>query len=482
MPIVPLPQFEADLEADRKAYEALKPPTSIVVRFGDLKLVGEFAYSGDAKPGCGSKVVVRTFRGTELGEMLTTTCPNSGCSKSVSRQEMLRYIDNSGGRDYPFFTDGRVLRVATREDLDKQASLEQSRHGMKMAARAVVERLGLKIKIVDAEPILGGERVTIYYNSEDRPDLRDAARDLGAALHQRVEFRLVGARDEARLTADYERCGQYCCCKNFLKVLKPISMRAAKMQKATLDPLKISGRCGRLMCCLRYEDQTYEELRKKLPKRKTRVGTPEGNGLVIDSQILTQLVLVQLEGSERQVAVAVEDLTEPTSATPPPVPVAGSMPAPERRDPRPRDGGGGRGDRPQGERREGQPRREGERRDGERRDGPSKGGPPREGDVRGPRSSGGPRPPAEARPAQGRPMPERPTAEDLDAMIESDYGDTHGPTDAAPQGSGASEGGPRRRRRRRRRRPGGGGPGGGPPGGESGGAPPGGPASPRGPA
>jgi hypothetical protein len=83
-------------------------------------------------------------------------------------------------------------------------------------------------------------------------------------------MRHVGCRDEARLTADYEKCGQYCCCKNFLKVLKPVSMKSAKIQKATLDPLKISGRCGRLMCCLRYEDETYDELRKKLPKKKSR--------------------------------------------------------------------------------------------------------------------------------------------------------------------------------------------------------------------
>jgi uncharacterized membrane protein YgcG len=123
-------------------------------------------------------------------------------------------------------------------------------------------------------------------------------------------MRQVGARDDARLTADYERCGQYCCCKSFLKVLKPVSMRSAKVQKATLDPLKISGRCGRLMCCLRYEDQTYKDLKKNLPHRKTRVGTPHGDGIVIDSQILTQLVLIELDNRER-VAVPVEELTEP---------------------------------------------------------------------------------------------------------------------------------------------------------------------------
>src|SRR6185369_2716001 len=97
-------------------------------------------------------------------------------------------------------------------------------------------------------------------------------------------------------------------CKTFLKVLKPISMRSAKIQKATLDPLKISGRCGRLMCCLRYEDQTYDELRKRLPRKKSRVQTPEGWGIVMDSQILTQLVLVRLEQTDADVVVPVEEL------------------------------------------------------------------------------------------------------------------------------------------------------------------------------
>src|SRR5262245_671556 len=115
MPILPLPQFEADLaqleEEDRKLYESLKAPKTVVVRFGSMKLIGEFAADGTLKPGCGSKLVCRTHRGTELGEMLTSTCANSGCSKSVSRQEMLKYIENSGGHDYPFFTEGRVLRL-----------------------------------------------------------------------------------------------------------------------------------------------------------------------------------------------------------------------------------------------------------------------------------------------------------------------------------------------------------------------------------
>jgi cell fate regulator YaaT (PSP1 superfamily) len=131
----------------------------------------------------------------------------------------------------------------------------------------------------------------LYYLSEERVDLRDLVRELQPDFN-RVELRQVGARDEARLTADYEKCGQYCCCKNFLKVLKPVSMKSAKTQKATLDPLKISGRCGRLMCCLRYEDETYDEL-KRLPNRKKPRRHARRRRHRDRRQILTQLVLVE---------------------------------------------------------------------------------------------------------------------------------------------------------------------------------------------
>jgi hypothetical protein len=144
-------------------------------------------------------------------------------------------------------------------------------------------------------------------------------KSLASEFSARIEMRQVGGRDEARLVADYEKCGQHCCCKNFLKVLKPVSMRSAKVQKATLDPLKISGRCGRLMCCLRYEDQTYDDLKKRLPHRKTRVGTSEGPGIVLDSKILVQLVLVQLEEDGREIAVPVEELCDPDNCPTKPV-------------------------------------------------------------------------------------------------------------------------------------------------------------------
>lgn len=324
MSIKPLPVFEADADPrhrsamnDEEIYAALEPPKTIVVRFGSMKLVGEYPYDGDAKPGCGSKLVVRTHRGTEVGEMLTSTCPNAGCSKSVTRNEMLEYIENSGGGDYPFHTEGKVLRVATIDDLNAQSGLDSLRQQAVKTCKALITELGLKMKLVEAEPILGGELLTFYYMSEERVDFRELVRRLASEFKTRIEMRQVGARDEARLVADYERCGQHCCCKQFLKVLKPVSMSAAKRQKATLEPLKISGRCGRLMCCLRYEDQTYKELKAALPKRKSRVGTEEGPGIVLDTKVLVQLVLVRLDHDGKEIAVPVEELLDPDNCPPP---------------------------------------------------------------------------------------------------------------------------------------------------------------------
>lgn len=385
MPIFPLPQFEADLaeyRLEKEAYERLSVPKTVVVRFGVMKMIGEFPFDLNVKPGCGTKMIVRSHRGTELAEMLTSTCPNAGCSKSVTRKEMLEYIENSGGKDYPYFNDGKVLRIATTDDLNEQRRIDGLRQGMKREAQARADEAGVPMKIVDAEPILGGERLTFYFTAEDRVDFRDLVGRLSEAFSTRIELRQVGARDEARLIADYEKCGQHCCCKQFLKVLKPISMKSAKIQKATLDPLKISGRCGRLMCCLRYEDETYDTLRKRLPRMKSRVTTPDGPGTVMDAQILTQLVLVQLDSTGKRAAFPVENIT------------LGGPPAPPEPQERERSGS----DRPQRE-----PRGPADSRD------PRDAREPRDRrDSRAPRENRHPRDPRDRRDPRGRSAPGAP--------------------------------------------------------------------------
>ncbi|MCH8821910.1 MAG: hypothetical protein IH984_00225 [Planctomycetes bacterium] len=324
MSINPLPVFEADADprhrsamTDEEIYAKLEPPKTVVVRFGMMKMVGEYPTDGTIKPGCGTKLVVRTHRGIELAEMLTTTCENSGCSKSVTRQEMLDYIENSGGSDYPFFTDGKILRIATIEDLNKHSAALSNTSDAVKQCKALVEELDLSMKLVEAEPILGGEQITFYFMSESRVDFRELVRKLASEHKTRIEMRQVGARDEARLVADYERCGQHCCCKSFLKVLKPVSMRSAKLQNVPLDPLKISGRCGRLMCCLRYEDATYQELKKNLPPRNSRVGTYRGPGIVVNTKLLVQLALVKLDQSDEEIAVPIEELVDPENCPQP---------------------------------------------------------------------------------------------------------------------------------------------------------------------
>jgi cell fate regulator YaaT (PSP1 superfamily) len=173
--------------------------------------------------------------------------------------------------------------------------------------RHFVKEMDLPMKIVDVEHVFGGERIIFYFMSDGRVDFRELVKRVAQEYQTRIEMRQIGSRDEAKLFGDVESCGQQCCCQRFLKILKPVNMRMAKMQKATLDPAKISGYCGRLKCCLRYEDEAYTELNKRLPKKNVKVKTKQGQGRVVDTQILTQLVVVEYESGEK-VAVPVDEI------------------------------------------------------------------------------------------------------------------------------------------------------------------------------
>ncbi|MFW5653783.1 MAG: PSP1 domain-containing protein, partial [Planctomycetota bacterium] len=317
MPIVPLPVFEEEADPKKRglseeeiaALLLTKPPSRIMAAFGYQRFIGEFSYRLDVVPHPGTKVVVRTQRGTEVAEVRAHAKKNcDNCPRRIDHRELpdsviREYVDKSGGRQYTYVEGGRVLRIATQEDLDKVWMLRNERaRPMRQRAQELAEGLALEMSFIEVEPILGEEQLTFFFMADGRVDFRELVRLLAAEYNTRIELRQVGARDEARVTADYERCGQHCCCRQFLKVLKPVSMKAAKMQKATLDPLKISGRCGRLMCCLRYEDDVYRDLKSNLPHKRTRVGTESGPGIVIDSQIITQLVLVELEHDQTRIA------------------------------------------------------------------------------------------------------------------------------------------------------------------------------------
>ncbi|GMU33882.1 MAG: hypothetical protein HS101_15185 [Planctomycetia bacterium] len=277
------------------------------VRYGYMNYIGEFRYAPGMLFGCGGKVVIQTQRGIEIGEQVSLTC--TGCDKSIKRQTMLDYMKKSGP-DFYQLKSGRILRAVTPQDLIEEKHLVDGSREKILRARELARELGLDMKFVACEHIFGGERIIYHFMAEGRIDFREFVRQLAHEYHTRIEMHQVGARDEARLVADFEICGRECCCKNFLKTLRPVSMRMAKIQKATLDPSKVSGRCGRLRCCLRYEHEGYEELDKKLPRVGNRVRTESGIGTVRDRQILTQLVSIIYDDGDRIETVGVEDLLE----------------------------------------------------------------------------------------------------------------------------------------------------------------------------
>ena len=275
-----------------------KSDKQMLIRYGRLGAMGWFDHHEAHIPKLNTHVVIKTKRGLELGEIVGIHNYHAGRFKSTPEQVEQYYCNRT--KDYPLGEGGRFVRFATHEDLGEQKHLEKNAIGEAKTCQRITEELGLKMKIVEAEHLFGGERIIFYFTSENRVDFRELVRRLAGEYQTRIELRQIGSRDEARLISDYESCGQQCCCSRFLKILEPVNMRMAKLQKATLDPSKISGHCGRLKCCLRYEDKNYLELKRKLPHRSTPVQTPKGPGKVVDFQILTQLVIIQMDSGDRQ--------------------------------------------------------------------------------------------------------------------------------------------------------------------------------------
>ncbi|HPD29907.1 MAG TPA: regulatory iron-sulfur-containing complex subunit RicT [Phycisphaerae bacterium] len=302
---------------DRIGPEAERMQLFTTVRYGKMGLIGEFSYPPNLDFTCGGKLVISTDRGLEIGEHVPLTC--TGCERQIRREQIEAYTQASSGDETYRFKNGRILREATEADLAEFRHIQATTPQKLAIASKLAAEYGLDMKIVDCEQILGGERIILFFMSEQRVDFRQLVRRLASEFQTRIEMRQVGARDEARLLADYETCGRECCCKNFLKTLKPITMSMAKLQKTTLDLAKVSGRCGRLKCCLRYEHETYDALNKKLPRNNSWVRTPAGIGKVMDRQIITQLVRIRME-DDRIVVVPAEEILETNLPAPPPRP------------------------------------------------------------------------------------------------------------------------------------------------------------------
>lgn len=277
----------------------------MLVSYSNMNLLGFFEHNETNIPRLFTRVVVKTDKGLELGQIVGSFAYRAGNFK-LSRDQVTQYFQTSDIEFDPRPV-GKVIRQATAADLSEERHLKASAAEEALCCRRFVEEMNLPMKIVDAEHIFGGERIIFYFMADGRVDFRELVKKLGQEYQTRIEMRQIGSRDEALLFADCEICGQQCCCQRYLKTLKPVNMRMAKTQKATLDPAKISGYCGRLKCCLRYEDQTYTELKNLLPQKGTIVKTSSGKGRVIDTQILTQMVVVEHDEGTK-VAVSVDEI------------------------------------------------------------------------------------------------------------------------------------------------------------------------------
>lgn len=263
-----------------------------VVRYGSMRLLGDFEAKRQTAFRRNDEVIVRSERGTEWGVVL---CPSTGAAASS--------LGNARA------AGGRILRTASDEDrrtLQETASREK-KYFQQVAA--MVRDRSMQMQIIDLEQLFGAERLIVYYLSENRVDFRDLVKSLAREFNCRIEMRQIGIRDEAKLLADYGDCGKPVCCNTHLQEMPPVSMKMAKLQKATLDPNKISGRCGRLKCCLRYEYDTYEEHRRELPPLGATVVTRIGTGRVLSQEILALKLLVSYEDGRRVITDAADIVT-----------------------------------------------------------------------------------------------------------------------------------------------------------------------------
>jgi len=293
-------------ESSAKKVKQTKIKKHMLVRYGRMSALGFFEHNETKIPKVITRVVVKTEKGLELGHLVGQLAGYRGGQFRLNEDKIKEYFDNSE-IDFTCEQAGKFVRFATDDDVSEERHLQKITKEEIQCCKRFIRELELPMKIVGAEHILGGERIIFYFMADGRVDFRELVKKLAQEYQTRIEMRQIGSRDEAKLLGDIESCGQECCCKRFLKLLKPVNMRMAKMQKATLDPSKISGYCGRLKCCLRYEDKTYTELKKRLPRKNTLVKSKHGQGKVIDTQILTQLVVVEYENGEK-IATPVDEL------------------------------------------------------------------------------------------------------------------------------------------------------------------------------
>ena len=234
-------------------------------------------------PTAGDAVIVETVRGVEYGEVVTGV-------REVSDELITPPLKP-------------VLRIASPEDAQHQRENEaREAEALDICQQKVMEHK-LPMKLVGCEYTFDNAKILFYFTSDKRVDFRVLVKDLASVFHTRIELRQIGVRDEAKMMGGLGLCGRPVCCATFLGDFQPVSIKMAKEQSLSLNPTKISGVCGRLMCCLKYEEDHYEATRKRMPRVGREVITPDGNGIVVDLNILKETVRVRIpkgDGTEQK--------------------------------------------------------------------------------------------------------------------------------------------------------------------------------------
>lgn len=268
----------------------------IGIRFKSAGKIYYFDPSG-VIAGINEWVVVETGRGPELGKVVIAP-------KQVLDSELTEPLKP-------------VLRKAVDDDFKKRDEFIIKEREILDNCIKISNKLNLPMKFITAECNLDGTRITVYFSAEGRIDFRDLLKELTSTCRIRVELRQVGPRDEAKLLGGHGKCGLPLCCASFLSEFSPVSIKMAKEQDLPLNPTKISGTCGRLLCCLSYESSQYRAMKEKLPPVGQQVSTPVGTGTVIGGNPLKETVSVRLE-SEAVVEVPLEELSSDREKQPRP--------------------------------------------------------------------------------------------------------------------------------------------------------------------
>ncbi|WP_129598945.1 PSP1 domain-containing protein [Anaerophilus nitritogenes] len=228
----------------------------------------------------GHNAIVETARGIEFGEVVVGP-------KEIPEEDIIAPLK-------------KVIRVATLEDeIQNQQNIEKEKEAFEICLEKIVVHK-LDMKLIDIEYTFDNNKVIFYFTADGRVDFRELVKDLAAVFKTRIELRQIGVRDEAKMIGGLGPCGRGLCCANWLGDFEPVSIKMAKEQNLSLNPTKISGICGRLMCCLKYEHDTYQCLRQNLAEVGEKVITPDGKGIVVDNNVLLECVKVRLIIEERE--------------------------------------------------------------------------------------------------------------------------------------------------------------------------------------